>query len=235
MPEYTFEHEADLTDKLRNSWIIRRRFRPYVPVLEGVTPPSPSKPAEENAQYCSLFFRPWTLRDATQDIPHLARLGVPAPAAVQPPAAAQPSDEPIDIAKATSFKTSWQEYIRGNIVSEQAAALIRSFLTKTMARSTLFEAEDHDEADKSDIDDDVPPFVLSGGCARALLGETTADVDDPGAQLAPGQKRRRTRVKGDESRRLATQIWGGDKGAEPSLDLEEGGPMHEGEYKEHIA
>ena len=198
-PGYTFDDdEAGVFSKLRNSWIIKKRFRPYVPILEGVAPPSPSKPAEDNAKYLSLFFRPWTLGEATPSIPHLARLGVP----VQ--RAGQLDSEATTIGTSTSFKRAWREYVRGNVVSESAAAFIRSFLTKTMARSRLFEADDGNEPDKSDIDDDVPPFLLSSDRARTLIHGAHGDEDGTATNSISTRKRRKTRAKGFESRRVTT-------------------------------
>ena len=57
--------------------MITRRSTPYVPILEGVPVPSPTKFAEENTQYFSVFFRPWTLHEPRDDIPHLCSLAHP--------------------------------------------------------------------------------------------------------------------------------------------------------------
>ena len=72
--------------QLRHLWILRRRRRPIVPVLEGVPLPREGRSKRENGKYCSVFFRPWTLLDNTlttdtwpdvaADVPHLRNLGV---------------------------------------------------------------------------------------------------------------------------------------------------------------
>jgi hypothetical protein len=71
---------------LRHLWVLRRRNRPIAPVLEGAALPRQGRSQEQNAKYCSVFFRPWTLLDdATTssewpewcvDVPHLRQLGV---------------------------------------------------------------------------------------------------------------------------------------------------------------
>lgn len=74
-------------------------------------------------------------------------------------------------------------YIRGNVVSQHAARLIESMLTKTMARSSEFEHEDElQEADKSDMDDDFAPFTLNAEAARQFFASTPWDheaADEP--------------------------------------------------------
>ena len=53
-----------------HSWALVRKRRPQVVVIEGLPLPSVNKSAEYNAQYFSLFFRPWTLRRGDATVPH---------------------------------------------------------------------------------------------------------------------------------------------------------------------
>ena len=46
---------------LRHSWVIVRRQRPYIPVLEGTKVPNASTTPTDCAKLFSLFFRPWKL------------------------------------------------------------------------------------------------------------------------------------------------------------------------------
>ena len=46
---------------LRHSWVIVRRRRPHVLVLQGAKVPNAATPPSESAKYYSVFFRPWTL------------------------------------------------------------------------------------------------------------------------------------------------------------------------------
>ena len=54
--------------------LVRNR-RSYVPVLEGTRLPSALQRHQDNAKYCSVFFRPWTLLAGTEDVPELQHLG----------------------------------------------------------------------------------------------------------------------------------------------------------------
>ena len=47
-------------ETLRHSWVIVRRKRPHVPVLQGAKVPSATTSPNDSAKYFSLFFRPWT-------------------------------------------------------------------------------------------------------------------------------------------------------------------------------
>ena len=59
-----------------HSWALVRKRRPQVVVIEGLPLPSVNKSAEYNAQYFSLFFRPWTLHAGDATVPHLSLLGM---------------------------------------------------------------------------------------------------------------------------------------------------------------
>ena len=75
---------------LRHSWVIVRRRRPYVPVLQGAKVPNAATSPTDSAKYFSVFFRPWTfgihgrsqddgiIGSATgeADIPHISMLGL---------------------------------------------------------------------------------------------------------------------------------------------------------------
>ena len=45
----------------RHSWALVRRRRPHVVIIEALRMPSTNRTPTYNSQYCSLFFRPWTL------------------------------------------------------------------------------------------------------------------------------------------------------------------------------
>ena len=181
---YTFPKEpVHIYDTLRNSWVIVRRNRPIVPVLEGVPLPSPAKPAEENAKYFSVFFRPWTLLHAQTDIPHMANLAV---IAYEPERVCKEKTLLCDLMRderlpkttervlskphksSYNFSRAWDAYIRGNVGSRHAARIITSVITNTLARTTE-EHDNPDGADASDIDDDIPPLRWEAKDLRTLL------------------------------------------------------------------
>ena len=73
---FTFPEEPkSIYETFRLSWILVRKKRPDVVVIEGLKMPSPSRSAQENAKYCSLFFRPWTNLLGTAVVPNIALLG----------------------------------------------------------------------------------------------------------------------------------------------------------------
>ena len=63
-------------DPFCHAWVLVRKRRPDVVVIEGLKLPSQSKTATYNAQYCSLFFRAWTLQQGDITVPHLSLLGL---------------------------------------------------------------------------------------------------------------------------------------------------------------
>ncbi len=68
---------ADTYKVFRHAWVLVRKKRPDVVVIEGLRMPSASRAATENAKYCCLFFRPWTLLPGEARIPNLTLLGLP--------------------------------------------------------------------------------------------------------------------------------------------------------------
>ena len=107
--------------------------------------PNPGRKAEENAKYCSIFFRPWTLLSSSDvDVPHLHHLGVSlatlrtAYTPSQSPKKARTQAEDLGTLRKEDLRQwprAWEEYIRGEVVSQHCARLIQTFLTNTMARA----------------------------------------------------------------------------------------------------
>ena len=91
------EQPAEVYKILRHSWVLERRARPYVPVMEGVPLPAPNRNAEENAKYFSVLFRPWTLLGgARRAVPRLSQLGM------------TPESPAANLDKTSSFLQSWK-------------------------------------------------------------------------------------------------------------------------------
>jgi hypothetical protein len=132
----------------------------------------------------------------------------------------------------TQFRHAWRQYIRGNVASDNAATLITSFLTKTMARSAEFEPEEDAEADKSDVDDDIPPLRLKPGAIRKLFD---ASLDNPDDAAEPSKPKAPARAAPQTSAgmRLAQNLWG-SPGATPTIGLDAVGPFHDGQAKQHL-
>ena len=134
--------------KFRHEWIMVPHHRPHVPVFSGSKMPRAGMKDEEKAQLCSLYWRPWTLcEDFSQapHVPHLLQMRLYPEPTVQHRVRGK--------SKATAEETmqswagSWSRYIRGNIVSEHAAKLIRRFLSLTLARSSYDGRESDDDAE----------------------------------------------------------------------------------------
>ena len=131
---------AHIFSTFRHSWVLVRKRRPDVVVIEGLKMPRASRAAAENAKYCSLFFRPWTLLGGSPQVPHLSFLGLPDNILKQ---LYTKSDTPTvtdQVARLPDF-VSWERsldaYLRGNVVSEAVAPLIRSFCRYKIMEASL--------------------------------------------------------------------------------------------------
>ena len=74
-----------------------------------------------------------------------------------------------DVFNEISWPHSWDEYVRGNVVSDSSAALITSFLLKTMSGSGEKSNAEESEADESEDDTDFPPLQIPGPRLQELL------------------------------------------------------------------
>ena len=128
--------------------------RPKVPVFSNSKMPRADMRDEEKARLCSVYFRPWTLCTdfaAVPHVPHLLQMPLyPEPVVrhrkrVKSKAAAEET--------VASWASSWARYIRGNVVSDHAAVLIRRFLSLTLARRSGDNAQNSDDGGESAMDD----------------------------------------------------------------------------------
>ena len=126
--------------RFRSKWILCRRVRPVVPVLRGPMPHRGVKSQEQRARLLSLYLRPWVMQEteATIYVPHIrdldaVRLHAKGEATYPHPVKRHRLTRrttPSEVPWATrSYARAWQNYIRGNVVSEYSACLIQSFLT----------------------------------------------------------------------------------------------------------
>ena len=117
------EQPADIYNALRHAWVLVRRPRPHVIVIEGLKRPSASRSPTENAKYCSLFFRPWTLLSGKTHVPNLALLGLSLSnrktvyetcTQLQPKAdKCSRAVQANTIVTQVQWHDVWQEYVRG--------------------------------------------------------------------------------------------------------------------------
>ena len=169
---YTFADIRSL-EKLRHSFVIERRPRPVVPVIEGLPLPSPSKGKDYNARYLNAFFRPWTLfgdtdhaalddlfrKRGAQNVPHLSVLGIPLDNAMGEATALH---EVVDHDKAL------RSYIVQGVVSNHAAQLMQTLLLNSLCGHDAT-IDVNDEADKSDVDEEIPAMAMSAAEFKSLL------------------------------------------------------------------
>ena len=128
------------TGSLCHSWVLVRRPRPVVVVIEGLGLPRSTRSSTYNAQYCSLFFRPWTLRVGDMIVPQFILLGMDSKvlqgwyAARGESVAERDScrlkrltrkSKPEAMSELMSWKNAWDQYVQGNIVSQSGAKLIQ--------------------------------------------------------------------------------------------------------------
>ena len=173
-------------------------------MIENLKMPSACRTATYNAQYCSLFFRPWTLREDAQDstvVPPLRELGMDretrlchlAEQKKEPERTKrryQKSSDSKDpeMAPTTTIKwaTAWDEYVRGKIVSKYSRKIIQSFLLKTLAASGHEHDEDESEAEQAYEDPEIPALRLSASALEKFLNpELTYEFS---GKSAPGDE-----------------------------------------------
>ena len=138
-PQYFLFPNVKNLEIFRNAWVLVRNKRPYVPVLEGMRIPSSESLKEEDAKYCNVFFRPWSLLEGTADVPELRLLGTP-PSKLRKAYAdknlsdtlqfqrhrlprkrpAEPaSTDALHRKEALQWKSAWEEYIHGSVNEDE--------------------------------------------------------------------------------------------------------------------
>ena len=89
------------------------------------------------------------------------------------------------VSSETNWPAAWDEYVRGNVVSEASANLIRSFLLKTIAASGKVVGDNESEADESEHEGDIAPLRLPSWKLQELLKPTgNADESHPMQQIS---------------------------------------------------
>ena len=135
----------------------------------------------------------------------------------------------------TSWKTAWDEYVRGNVVSDAAAKLIRTFLLNTMAATGPDADDDASEADASDDDTELPPLKLSGERFCALL-QYAKDDNIVGDKTQGVMAKKSARLREYKlSHAIGERVWKTDKSDKHPDDRRSPGHMFEHTYGEHIS
>ena len=259
----TFPEEPEkLFNVFRHAWVLVRRRRPYVIVINGERKPSSSRTATENAKYCSLFFRPWTALRGDAQVPHISLLGCPHdvlqkvyegednPSTLKFRKTTPAVEKNLDLlrlAESMNWHKAWDEYVRGRVVSDTAARLIQCFLLKTIAASGATEREDDkSDADESAEEHDLPRLKLSASALRGILAppnlvvEEDCDVDEKGThkktqKFLQSSKKTSLRHEYNKSMEIGSAVWSTPPTEKAAVEKRCPGHMYEDEVKEHIA
>jgi hypothetical protein len=134
--------------RFRSQWFLRRRLRPVVPSPKGPMPHRGVDSRERRGMLCSLYFRPWVLlrKQSSAHVPHLANLNLvlstrwnteqQTTSATVPRRKCRGKQSILGKTvpvrdwdwRQRSYDEAWRRYLRGNVVSEHSARLIRNFL-----------------------------------------------------------------------------------------------------------
>ena len=91
----------------------------------------------------------------------------------------------VSVISQINWAAAWDEYVRGNVVSEASANLITSFLLKTIAASGKVVGDNESEADESEPDGDIAPLRLPSWKLQELIKPTgNADKFHPKQQTS---------------------------------------------------
>ena len=155
-----------------------------VVVIEGLGLPRSTRSSTYNAQYCSLFFRPWTLRVGDMIVPQFSLLGMDSKVLQGWYAARGESvperdscrlkrltrkSKPEAMSELMSWKNAWDQYVRGNVVSHSGAKLIQRFLLNTMISRNTSDNDEQSEAATSEEESDLRPLKMSSAKFQELL------------------------------------------------------------------
>ena len=156
LPAISGEHAARM-QSFRAHWILRRAQRPYVMAPTASPIPRKNHGKEQRARICSVYWRPWILHSAwaTAQVPliqHLNRLDQEVQVPQWNPGKRNKPGKKAVVSytslqwQLVGFRVAWRNYVRGNIVSESAAYLIRNFLMSCVTNSTN-DDDDNDDAE----------------------------------------------------------------------------------------
>ena len=158
--DYVVIPKTPQTEVFRDQWVLRKWKRPVVPCPEHTPLPKRGMPAEDKAKICSVYLRPWTLDDTCQStqVPHLRDLNLvvePSTAKKNTRICQKTSAASAEAPVCRSFRRTWKSYIRGRVVSDHGAKIIKNFLLSVMAEGRHYEDDPKDD-EKDASEDDTP-------------------------------------------------------------------------------
>lgn len=248
------ESPANIYKNFRHAWVLVRKTRPNVVMIEGLKLPSARQTTSYNAKYCSLFFKPWTLLHGFADVPHLSLLGFTTHALS---IVYKSTDASRDVQKAGPAKSiagsaaitdnirwheAWNAYVRGNVISKSAAKLIQSFLLKTLTGADTGGREADSEEEASENEDSLPALKLTSSNLKNLLTPAPAPDDDSnddkkglGVRLRATSRKKALQKQYVTSMRLCEKIWSSQTSTLPGGNRTLPGHMYANSIEEHKA
>eukprot|EP00973_Karenia_brevis_P063424 8816006-Karenia_brevis.AAC.1 len=115
----------------RNVWYMKKRMKPMVPALHNSPMPDSQNGREAASRLYCIYMRPLTLEQlsATTDVPHISMLyKIPYAGTTEHgkvTAFRCFGKQPTPQYFLRRFSTTWSWYVRGTVVSEHSARLIK--------------------------------------------------------------------------------------------------------------
>ena len=183
--------------QLRRRWYMARRERPMVPAPSNTPMPDKQENAEAKSRLYSVYLRPWTLDKAiaTSEVPHITDLddlsnchscegrnatGKSGGGTLDPPDKAEAvfprrrlrSKQKGDVEETTSkrsYATAWSWYVRGHIVTEHAAKIIKQFMAACCGKTAKNAECPDDDGDGMGRSREMPDNTLPLARVHAIL------------------------------------------------------------------
>ena len=155
--------------------------------------------------------------------------------------------QPPGVLDHINWHAAWSEYVRGNVVSQAASGLIKSFLLHTLAASGAVHGDHESGSDghESEPDPDVPPLHLrEDHLQQLIIPPAPEDFEPPDASetgLTASKKFQRASQKTmrtleyNRSIRTAFAVWGTERSQQKVADKKFPGHMYADSLDEFIA
>ena len=208
---------------LRHCWCWEKRNRPHLPTWSYAKVPQGSLSPEENARLLCVYMRPWTLDPlmdtttnplltslgkcfsiATEEVPAWTAKGRDAESASNATKVrrllrkTQGADSSALDISYTSYATSWEAYLDGNVVSEHARRLITNLLAATANPRAEVQGDSSDDSAHEEWRNLAEPAQPDMTHVKRLLDGIAAHSADEGL---------RGMGKHGQAIRLGRQLW----------------------------
>ena len=177
--------------QLRDLWYMRKRKARMVPAPSNAPMPDKQNNKEAKARVLAVYLRPWTLdaAQATAEVPHIVNLDIirvrdfPEVSRVNH---SHKVEEPVrrrllvktgDREMPTrSFASAWKWYVRGNVVSQNAARIITQFMATCCGKTSRREDDDISDEDTKEKMINIPDNALSLERVHSILDQMSQET-----------------------------------------------------------